>query len=312
MEGNRSFIHTSRPLPILLLTVVIVLVWIMVRGFIQSERVTGEWEAFVSMEGGHVDHFVFSLRPSWRGLKGIVLSYRDGRRMPDTMVSRIQFHDDVVTFRVPSSGVRFKGTLDQEEGLISGVLFNPDGSSRPFDLMRVRTVSGDQTGRIVDSAPPPGYETPMFRIRTLTPADAEIDYLAVMKSRGRIRQILGGDWPPEDFSVQKNRRELSRKMKDMEEGRAYTYTVMTPDESRALGCIYIIPERYGNVDAHIFFWAEEGAWQEGMEPILEVAVREWLVQSWPFERIDFPGRHEGVIHLRDQDIPAADRLIPVR
>jgi hypothetical protein len=32
------------------------------------------------------------------------------------------------------------------------------------------------------------------------------------------------------------------------------------------------------------------AWDDGLDPILEVEVRRWIKHAWPFARVRWPGR----------------------
>ena len=137
---------------------------------------------------------------------------------------------------------------------------------------------------------PAGFETPEFRVRPITVADAEKDYEAVMESMEIIHASLFSDsWPTESFTLEENRRDLANKELRFERRTSFTYTVVSPDESQVLGCVYINKGQRGP-DAAVFMWVRASAHDAGLDPVLEAAVREWMERDWPFEWVVYPGR----------------------
>jgi hypothetical protein len=82
--------------------------------------------------------------------------------------------------------------------------------------------------------------------------------------------------------------DLGWHQKEFELRRSFAYTVVTPDESEVLGCVYIDPS--DSHDARIKLWVRRSAWDAGLDPVLESSVREWLATRWPFERVTFAER----------------------
>ena len=83
---------------------------------------------------------------------------------------------------------------------------------------------------------PLGFETPEFRVRPITEADAEKDYEAVMESREIIHSALLSDsWPTESFTLEENRRDLAMKEVRFDLRTGFTYTVVSLDEAQVLG-----------------------------------------------------------------------------
>jgi hypothetical protein len=37
-------------------------------------------------------------------------------------------------------------------------------------------------------------------------------------------------------------------------------------------------------------WVRKSAWEDGLDPVLEQAVRAWVDGAWPFETVMYPGR----------------------
>ena len=76
--------------------------------------------------------------------------------------------------------------------------------------------------------------------------------------------------------------------KPFELRRSFAYTVVAPDESAVLGCVYLYPSE--THDVRVKLWVTGGAFAEGLDPVLEAAVREWVTSSWPFEQVTFAER----------------------
>ena len=141
-----------------------------------------------------------------------------------------------------------------------------------------------------DQEPPPGFEASQFRVRPITVADAEKDYEAVMESIDLIHaSFMDDSWPTESFTLEQNRKDLRAKERKFEQRHSFTYTVVSPDESRVLGCVYI-NKGIGGPDAAVFTWVRRSAYDTGLDPTLQAAVREWIERDWPFERVVYPGR----------------------
>ena len=45
-----------------------------------------------------------------------------------------------------------------------------------------------------------------------------------------------------------------------------------------------------NADARVHVWVRRRAWEDGLDPVLEQAVRAWVDEAWPFETVSYPGR----------------------
>lgn len=137
---------------------------------------------------------------------------------------------------------------------------------------------------------PSGFETAEFRVRPITVADAEKDYEAVMESIEIIHSsFLDDSWPTESFTLEENRRDLAAKERKFERRHSFTYTVVSLDESRVLGCVYI-NKGIGGPDAAVFMWVRRSVHDAGLDSLLEAAVRDWMERDWPFEWIVYPGR----------------------
>ena len=135
---------------------------------------------------------------------------------------------------------------------------------------------------------PDPLEMSRFLLEPLHERHAELDYAALMSCRVRLREELQwGEWPAEDFTLESNRTDLRRHDDEFVRQVAFAYTVLTPDGTRCLGCIYL--ERCGEIDgAQLAFWVVDDALD--MEATLVTNVLCWIHQSWSIERVLLPLR----------------------
>jgi hypothetical protein len=149
-----------------------------------------------------------------------------------------------------------------------------------------------------DFEPPEGLRTERFVIRPIAVRDADADYEAVVESVDIIHKALLTDrWPPADFTVEEDRRQIEEKERHARKRRRFTYAVLTPGEDRVLGSIYVYPG-IGGPDAAVFLWVRASAFEEGLDSTLERVTREWIRSDWPFKWVVFPGRG-GPIRQKD-------------
>lgn len=140
-----------------------------------------------------------------------------------------------------------------------------------------------------DFAIPPVLETKQFRLRMLSVDDVEKDYEAVMETQRRFLS-LGYDWPREGFTIEENLADLEQHQREFLNREAFAYTVVAPDESRVLGCVYINPAKETESDARIRMWVRESEYEKGLDPVLFREVREWIKKEWPFRKVSYPER----------------------
>src|SRR5258708_3517939 len=86
---------------------------------------------------------------------------------------------------------------------------------------------------------PVKLQTQDFIIRKLCFNDAELDYKAVMSSINVIKQTRGGNWPTSDLSFLDDQIDLAWHQREFENKSSFAYTVISPDESECLGCLYL-------------------------------------------------------------------------
>ena len=133
---------------------------------------------------------------------------------------------------------------------------------------------------------PSGLEHERFRLRMLTVRDVLADYEAI---RARVAPD-GRDDPWLETSLEENLVDLGWHQKEFELGRSFAYTVVTPDESRVLGCVYLYSS--DDADVEVRLWVRREAWDDGLDPVLEQAVRAWVAERWPFRTAAWPERED--------------------
>lgn len=146
---------------------------------------------------------------------------------------------------------------------------------------------------------PEGLATGEFLLRPIAAADAELDYAAVMESREYLLNWEQTGWPEEDFTVAANREDLEMLERRHGEREAFTYTVMNPDETECLGCVYFMPpdvrsftkaritpvsdRRWDDYEATVYFWVRRSQLAAGTDRALLDALRAWLAKDWTFK-----------------------------
>jgi len=147
-----------------------------------------------------------------------------------------------------------------------------------------------------DEPVPTGLRTDEFVLRPITADDAERDYAALMETRDDLRLWEQSTWPADDFTVEANRDDLVGLERRHAEHRAFTYTVVDPDDTQALGCVYVFPtsaafltkatvtpvsdDAWADVDAVVYFWARRSRMEQGMDERLLAALRPWFRDEW--------------------------------
>ena len=133
--------------------------------------------------------------------------------------------------------------------------------------------------------------TPDFRLRMLSVHDVVKDFEAVTVSRAQLLTMFPtwGGWP-DGLTLEDNLIDLGWHQREFTRRNSFAYTVLSPDGSKVIGCVYIDPTRKVGYDAEITLWARESAQGEPADRALETAVRSWLATEWPFAKPVFPGR----------------------
>ena len=134
-------------------------------------------------------------------------------------------------------------------------------------------------------------ETARMRLRPLSINHAVKDYDAVMTSEERLRNVYdpGGEWP-RGLTLEQNIIELGWHQTEFQLRTSFAYTVLSPDETEVLGCMYIYPTRKQGYDVEVTMWVRQSREAEGLDLHLFEAVEAWIGDCWPFTNPAYPGR----------------------
>jgi RimJ/RimL family protein N-acetyltransferase len=119
-----------------------------------------------------------------------------------------------------------------------------------------------------------------FKLRMLAVTDVVRDFAA-------INQRARPDGTPDPWSETtflENLADLGWHEVEFKIRRSFAYTVVRPDESEVIGCVYFNPPERDEHDVDVKMWVTRQAWEEGLDAELERAVREWVEREWPFQR----------------------------
>ena len=175
-----------------------------------------------------------------------------------------------------------------------------------------------------DAPVPSTLRTEEFLLRPLRASDVELDYDAVIGSRELLLVYSSGRWPAEGFSLADNLADLEEHEREHEERVAFTYTVLTPDGARCLGCVYVNPLRptlrrlagrgdyaavpgaedaadddpaWGDArddEAVVRFWVRPECVAADLDRRLLAALLAWFQREWAFSRVAFlANRNQG-------------------
>jgi hypothetical protein len=159
----------------------------------------------------------------------------------------------------------------------------------------------------IDFPTPAGLETPEFRLRMLTVNEVVKDFDAVVTSAEHLKQVFpGGTWP-DGLTLEQDLIDLGWHQKEFQNRSSFAYTVVTPSESRVLGCVYIYPARKRGNDAVVYLWARQSELAGGLEERLTAAVKGWIIDEWPFRRVAYPGR--GIAWEEYEKLPDEQRFV---
>ena len=152
-----------------------------------------------------------------------------------------------------------------------------------------------------DRPTPDTLRTKEFLLRPITVDDAEADFEAVVATRELLRLWEQTSWPADDFTVDDNRQDLIGLVDRHSQGRAFTFTVRDPADSRCLGCVYVFATDAGflarssvtardgadwtTVDAVVYFWVRADREADALDARLVDAVRRWFSDDWAFARV---------------------------
>ncbi len=143
---------------------------------------------------------------------------------------------------------------------------------------------------------PSRLEAPRFTLRMLTIHDLVKDYDAVMTSVDHLRstfsRVSDSTWP-DGLTLEEDLIDLGWHQREFTLRSSFAYTVMAPNESVCLGCVYINPTLKQGYDAMVVLWVRTSELDNGLDAELYDTVKAWVTDDWPFENVVYPGREIG-------------------
>ena len=84
--------------------------------------------------------------------------------------------------------------------------------------------------------------------------------------------------------------ELGWHQKEFQLGFSFVFIVVSLDEQTSFGNVYVFPASRGDFDAEVYTWVRKDQIDGGLGEELFEVTRKWIAESWPFERVAYPGR----------------------
>jgi RimJ/RimL family protein N-acetyltransferase len=144
--------------------------------------------------------------------------------------------------------------------------------------------------------PPIALVTKRFQLEPLGPKHTDLDFGALMSSNAHLQSTLGwGGWPAEDFTAERDREDLEKHWAEFESRVAYAYTVLSPDLSECIGCVYINPLQGKEAqEAGLLYWVTESELVNGLDEHLLGALTSWMEAEWDFTRVELPVHNDNL------------------
>jgi hypothetical protein len=151
-----------------------------------------------------------------------------------------------------------------------------------------------------DAPVPETLQTDELLLRMLSAAHNPLDYDAVMASQTQLLARTDGRWPVEGFALADNLRDLQQHEADFLARTSFTYTVLTLDQTRCLGCVYIDPlepmltklpapaevlARVPDDAAVVHFWVRSERLADELDRRLLTALLSWFREAWAFQLV---------------------------
>lgn len=130
-----------------------------------------------------------------------------------------------------------------------------------------------------------------FVLRKLTVDEVEKDYEAVMSSKESLRQIFSenDDWPSDTMTIKDNYNDLLEHQNEFDNNKGFAYTVVKPDDSKCIGCLYIYPFSLGVYDSQIYYWLIDEV-NEELGESFRAFIDQWIPETFKLNKNAFPGR----------------------
>ena len=112
-----------------------------------------------------------------------------------------------------------------------------------------------------------------------------------MSSIDLIKKTFGArSWPQASLTIEDDLIDLAWHQREFERRSSFAYTVMNPDESECLGCLYLMPPHFRvdtpeGTDVRVGFWVTPSSYERGLYAELYQTLKRWLEKDWPFKKL---------------------------
>lgn len=133
--------------------------------------------------------------------------------------------------------------------------------------------------------------------RAISRADLRDDVRGINASLELIRRTRGGRWPAGPVTEEFNYVDLVWHECEFRDGTSFTYAVYDA-AGTYLGCAYLYPmgtrtpltEELLSYDVDVSWWVTPEAYARGRYEQLHRALRHWLAEEFPFDRVYYSNR----------------------
>lgn len=146
---------------------------------------------------------------------------------------------------------------------------------------------------------PAGLQHQRFVATPLTRAWAALDFASYTASPDVIRVHSDGRWPVTGFTLADDLELVAKHEDDHRHRRSFTFVLLSPSKTEALGCLYLNPLRdyllragaarevldeTPVASAMVTFWLRQDHQDTSLPEVVVEAVNDWLVDEWPLTR----------------------------
>lgn len=162
----------------------------------------------------------------------------------------------------------------------------------PLESATPTAPAGPWERRFEPPAPP---ATERLVLEPLGPEHAEREHAALLSTADHLRATVFDSWPPADYDIAQNQKDLARHAAEFARRDAYAWAVLAPDRETYLGALFAKPVRasQGEGDAvQITYWVVAREIPRGMDEQLLRTSLAWFEHAWPFVEVLLPLRVE--------------------
>lgn len=138
---------------------------------------------------------------------------------------------------------------------------------------------------------PPELKTDRYIARKLEIRDVYLDYIAVMDSIDIIHKTRGlNSWPTPKLTIEDDMIDLGWHQREFEFKNSFAFTIMNPDETECLGCMYFYQAKEPEYEAEVSWWVTTKAYEEGLYDVISRDIKSWVKNEWPMKSVKYTNK----------------------